>query len=389
MSAAKKIEPNYLTVIHRRDQPKNSTSQNPLYYSPFGMTMKGRESSSENYRYGFNGMEKDDEWKNAKGTDLDFGARMYDSRLGRFKSTDALTMAWSTSYSYAKNSPIVFLDFAGLVPIDFKVVLGSDTYIVTLDNTDPQTITVKKQGALTGLTFKLKSVDSRRVGTFQEASMMLLKSSHSKRPTTRNQDYKILTDTKYKDIPLTRFITEVVEQNSSELGLVIVGNHKVATKDKMLQKEVTNLASGLINRATYNRNIKEIQNGDFGRRRGTSGNADAVWKKNAHLLGVNRVDVVVKQDDRTPITEAQWTLDRANFIKKTVFNDNQNVVTYSRQTPGMSTFSFPAMVLTNFGNDAVGITIFFDFSKLPADKQTREPEQKAGNPRFLDKSAWK
>jgi hypothetical protein len=34
------------------------------------------------YRYGFNGMEKDDEVKNGKGNSYDFGARMYDSRLG-------------------------------------------------------------------------------------------------------------------------------------------------------------------------------------------------------------------------------------------------------------------------------------------------------------------
>ncbi|WMJ74875.1 hypothetical protein RCC89_17155 [Cytophagaceae bacterium ABcell3] len=32
-------------------------------YYPFGMMMPGRNYSSQDYRYGFNGMEKDDEVK--------------------------------------------------------------------------------------------------------------------------------------------------------------------------------------------------------------------------------------------------------------------------------------------------------------------------------------
>jgi len=52
-------------------------------YYPFGMEMPGRIASSEDYRYGFNGKEKDDEVKGS-GNSLDFGARMYDSRLGRW-----------------------------------------------------------------------------------------------------------------------------------------------------------------------------------------------------------------------------------------------------------------------------------------------------------------
>ncbi len=49
--------------------------------------MPRRSFSSSSYRYGFNGKEKDDEVK-GEGNSLDFGARMYDSRLGRFLSID-------------------------------------------------------------------------------------------------------------------------------------------------------------------------------------------------------------------------------------------------------------------------------------------------------------
>lgn len=63
------------------------------------------------YRYGFNGMEKDDEVK-GNGNSYDFGARMYDNRLGRWLSLDPMAAkqpAWSP-YKMAKDNPILFQD---------------------------------------------------------------------------------------------------------------------------------------------------------------------------------------------------------------------------------------------------------------------------------------
>jgi RHS repeat-associated protein len=42
------------------------------------------------YRYHFNGQEKTDEWTGNSGDSYDFGARMYDSRLGRWMTLDPL-----------------------------------------------------------------------------------------------------------------------------------------------------------------------------------------------------------------------------------------------------------------------------------------------------------
>ncbi|MFN6351201.1 MAG: RHS repeat-associated core domain-containing protein, partial [Chitinophagales bacterium] len=59
---------------------------------PFGMPMPNRQYSlsSSKYRFGFNGKENDPE---AEGQQ-DYGMRIYDSRLGRFKSTDPLTKSY-------------------------------------------------------------------------------------------------------------------------------------------------------------------------------------------------------------------------------------------------------------------------------------------------------
>jgi RHS repeat-associated protein len=69
---------------------------------------------SNDYRIGFNGQEKDNEVKGT-GNSLDFGARVYDSRLGRFLSLDPLAgkFPFQTPYSFAGNTPIQAIDVEG------------------------------------------------------------------------------------------------------------------------------------------------------------------------------------------------------------------------------------------------------------------------------------
>jgi RHS repeat-associated protein len=87
-------------------------------YYPFGWTEPGRVLISDEYRYGFNGMEKDDEIKGS-GNHYDFGARMYDSRLGKFLSLDPLSyqFPWASPYSFAGNDVIRSIDAGGLKKI--------------------------------------------------------------------------------------------------------------------------------------------------------------------------------------------------------------------------------------------------------------------------------
>jgi RHS repeat-associated protein len=80
-------------------------------FYPFGMVMPERSFSTQAYRYGFNGHERDDEVKGS-GNSLDFGARIYDPRLGRWLATDPLAGEYVdvSPYNFALNSPIMFLD---------------------------------------------------------------------------------------------------------------------------------------------------------------------------------------------------------------------------------------------------------------------------------------
>jgi RHS repeat-associated protein len=66
------------------------------------------------YRYGFNGQEKDNELKGV-GNSLDFGARVYDSRLGRWLSLDPLQKKYPSlnPYNFVANCPIKLVDKDG------------------------------------------------------------------------------------------------------------------------------------------------------------------------------------------------------------------------------------------------------------------------------------
>ena len=77
----------------------------------------GRYGLSSDYRYGYGGKENDNEIK-GEANSLDYGARIYDPRVGRWMSTDPKEsdMPYESSYSAMGNNPIYFIDPDGQVP---------------------------------------------------------------------------------------------------------------------------------------------------------------------------------------------------------------------------------------------------------------------------------
>jgi RHS repeat-associated protein len=85
--------------------------------------MNGRSFSNEGYRFGFNGKERDNETF----TDAyDFGARILDTRLGRWLAVDPLHSKYESysAYHFGYNNPIITIDFDGRENI--IVVGGAD-----------------------------------------------------------------------------------------------------------------------------------------------------------------------------------------------------------------------------------------------------------------------
>ena len=71
----------------------------------------------DQYRFGFNGKEED-KWNGDHGAYADFGARMYDERLGRFFTPDSKAIKYPnySPYLFAGNRPIDAIDYEGEGP---------------------------------------------------------------------------------------------------------------------------------------------------------------------------------------------------------------------------------------------------------------------------------
>jgi len=83
-------------------------------YYPGGMLMVGRQFSSLDYHFGFNGVEKVNEVSGAS-NHYQFKFREYDPRVGRFWSVDPLfkIYPWNSTYAFAENKVINGIDLEG------------------------------------------------------------------------------------------------------------------------------------------------------------------------------------------------------------------------------------------------------------------------------------
>jgi RHS repeat-associated protein len=96
----------------------------------FGMPMPGRSFNSGEYRYGFQGQEKDDELK-GEGNSVNYKYRVHNPRLGRFFSIDPLApdYPWNSPYAFSENRVIDGVELEGL---EFQEIRGEDNVIPIL-----------------------------------------------------------------------------------------------------------------------------------------------------------------------------------------------------------------------------------------------------------------
>ena len=93
------------------------------------MIMPGRNFNADQYRFGFNGMEADDELKGTKNS-YDFGARIYDPRLGRWLAVDTLAGKFPgySPYNFSVNTDMDAGDTAQV-----NIVVSNGTKVVDIN----------------------------------------------------------------------------------------------------------------------------------------------------------------------------------------------------------------------------------------------------------------
>jgi RHS repeat-associated protein len=143
------------------------------------MQMPGRQNSygtGVEYRYGFQGQEKDDEVK-GEGNSYNFGARMHDPRVGRFLSLDAHSDKYVgiSPYSFVANSPLIYIDPDG----------NDIVYFDAKGNEVKRTVSDSKFGA---------RVDLKGDGNFSVAPMPNIIKGYED-PKYQQHDYLIAAET--------------------------------------------------------------------------------------------------------------------------------------------------------------------------------------------------
>ena len=101
-------------------------------------------SRGTQYRYGFNGKEKDSNINSAE--DYNFGMRIYNPQIGRFLSIDPLTSKLPniTPYSFAGNNPVYLIDHEGKNPVPF--LLAANLLSMKLYSTITQKVVFETVG---------------------------------------------------------------------------------------------------------------------------------------------------------------------------------------------------------------------------------------------------
>lgn len=98
-------------------------------YYPFGMIVPNRHKYADEYRYGFQGQEKDDEIRGGEGNSLNYTFRMHDPRIGRFFTTDPLEAKypWNSPYAFSENNVMDGIELEGAEKLSFKVHMAMQT----------------------------------------------------------------------------------------------------------------------------------------------------------------------------------------------------------------------------------------------------------------------
>jgi RHS repeat-associated protein len=120
----------YYAFVLKTRLPKSRRFLHPVRYAAGESQKPEMCYSTGGYRYGFNGKENDDEVY-GEGNSLDFGARVYDSRLGRWLSLDPLQVKYPSlsAYNFAGNTPIQAVDPDGKLILFVNGYQGAKDFV--------------------------------------------------------------------------------------------------------------------------------------------------------------------------------------------------------------------------------------------------------------------
>ncbi len=322
-------------------------------YYPFGMIMPNRSKDSPDYRYGFNGMEKDDEVKGS-GNSYTTHFRQYDSRLGRWHSVDPVTHSYMSPYVAFDNDPINIIDPRG-ADGERPYAVSYRNYRFIFDLNSPQKVVILRMN---------DNMVAERIELnmgLNDGGLNVLLSDHSE--------------------------AIVNESDRDERGRKFMNDEKRMTQ-KMLNQRFSNgrKATRLLGKFLDSQDeIKMAVVGNFGMTGSRRFVNDDEWYNGKKLhrtrssaypmregyIRINRNSGQIRYNVE-PDGQREFTLDRAKFINRKFFGNSQNVTPYSR-------LDLPNNLnqdnyFKDLGHDPIGIQIKFDLSGVPDSKLPKRPK---------------
>jgi len=199
-------------------------------YFPFGSEMPGRSYNSGDYRYGFNGKEKDDEVAGT-GNQYDYGFRIYNPRLGRFLSVDPLSKSYPalSAYQFAANMPIWAKDLDGLEALivnlnDKTATFVANIYFVTQG--EGQVFDSQLKKASEDLIVNQLSAEARStLGTTFSFELNYISSDENGAPLTYAKAGEMAENS---SITHTTSTGEKIVVEGPETGIVITSSNKLS-----------------------------------------------------------------------------------------------------------------------------------------------------------------
>ena len=203
-------------MLHTR----TSTYQSQIIF--FVKPLQNQESPSKKcanaYTYGFNGQERVNELNSST---YNFGARMYDARVGRFFSTDLLKAKYPSlsSYSFCASNPIMLMDIDGneiWISIGKNKLQYKNDKLYTVDGKEYKGNNKFAKQSLEALNYIKKYDDKDVINTLEKSkNVVTLKTSNVKR---NNNSRFYRNNNELKDA------SELTPQNLSEISATISWN---------------------------------------------------------------------------------------------------------------------------------------------------------------------
>ncbi len=225
------------------------------------MQMPGRTLTAANYRYGFNGQEKDNEIS-GEGNAYTAEFWEYDSRIGRRWNVDPVVKPWESPYVAFNNNPNIMIDPDGRDGTPYKIKKGNNlSKIAKRAGT-----TVKELQAINDIKNPNKIKTGDIIQLFNNPSAM-----ETEMFGNPEQDFKDNPLTGYNNPDNGKYAYSVTA-STKELGDDFVSNiGKVSTFQNTvimggpLLNEVQNLPSvqNLIRKGIENLETKKFQPGEF------------------------------------------------------------------------------------------------------------------------------